>query len=363
LTHRVSDLAFEVGSQAGTALALCLAKADSTASTKEAHMKFNRSITFIAVALVAVASLTLPAPAEAQQQRRASAQVGANCVGGFQALFDEIEPVPLFDDEVTEIAFLLEEEKLARDVYRKLAERWRLPIFRNIAEAEQRHMDLVQKTFEIYGLDLPVTFDTGGVFDDPILAGVYEQLVFEGGFENDAATLIDALGVGVEIEDMDLLDLYDFLEITQNDLLELVIHNLSKGSRNHLRAFMRALEAQGGSYTPGEYLDEETFNSILEADMEQRIFFTADGEPVPACGAAVGGFGMRRGRGLQNGGQEDGQGNNGESGSNGNGTGECDGTGPHGGNGTNGNGTGTCDGTGSQGGGNGGNSSGNGGSS
>ena len=79
-------------------------------------MKFNRSITFTAITLLAIAGLTLPTPAEAQEQRRASAQVGAECIGGFQALFDEIEPVPLFDDEVTEVKYLLEEEKMARDV-------------------------------------------------------------------------------------------------------------------------------------------------------------------------------------------------------------------------------------------------------
>jgi hypothetical protein len=318
-------------------------------------MKLERSITIIAAALVAVFILTISAPALAQQQRRASAQVGANCIGGFQALFDQIEPVPLFDDEVAEVTYLLEEEKLARDVYRKLAERWQLPMFSNIARAKQRHMDLVLKLFETYGLALPTTLETEGAFDDPNLAEAYAEFIFDGGVENETATLADALGAGVEIEDMDLFDLYEFLALTENDHLEMVIHNLAKGSRNHLRAFMRALEAQGGSYVPGEYLDEETFNSILEADMEQRMYYTADGEPVPACGAAVGGFGMRRGRGMQGGG-ENGNGNDGSNGG---------GTGPHGGNdggnGSNGHGTGTCDGTGSQGGSTGGNGSGSGG--
>jgi hypothetical protein len=317
--------------------------------TKEDPMKFNRSITFTAITLLAIAGLTLCTPAEAQQQRRASAQVGAECIGGFQALFDEIEPVPLFDDEVAEVKYLLEEEKLARDVYRKLAERWQLPIFSNIAGAEQRHMDLVQKLFEIYGLDLPTTLETEGTFDDPNLAAAYAEFIFEGGFENESATLVDALSVGVEIEDMDLFDLYEFLALTENDHLEMVIHNLAKGSRNHLRAFVRALEAQDGSYIPGDYLDEETFNSILEADMEQRLYYTADGEPVPACGAAAGGFGMRRGRSQQN--------NQGSEGPNGDGTGSHGGD--NGGNGPNGNGDGTCDGTGSQGGSNGGSGNGN----
>ena len=54
-----------------------------------------------------------------------------------------------------------------------------MPIFSNIARAEQRHMDLVQKLFEIYGLDLPTTLETEGTFDDPNLAAAYAEFIFQ----------------------------------------------------------------------------------------------------------------------------------------------------------------------------------------
>jgi len=294
-------------------------------------MKILDSRLILAVTVVAMVALAAP-PVEAQL--RASAQVGANCAGGLGALFDEIDPVPLSAAEEAEVLYLREEEKLARDVYLTLAERWQLPIFSNIARAEQRHMDLVFKVIEVYGLVDPITDDTVGSFTNPELGAMFTTLVAGG-----EVSLVDALFVGATIEDMDLADLNVLLGITDNDSIQIVAYNLAKGSRNHLRAFTRALEAQGETSTP-QYLDQATFDAILEADMEQRIFYDADGEPVPACGAEIGGFGIRRGI----------NGNGGRGNDSGSGSGECDGTGStDGGNGT---GTGTCDGTGPNGGGN-----------
>ena len=45
--------------------------------------------------------------------------------------------------ETDDLRFMREEEKLARDTYLTLYERWSHTIFRNIARSEQRHMDAV----------------------------------------------------------------------------------------------------------------------------------------------------------------------------------------------------------------------------
>jgi hypothetical protein len=329
-------------------------------------MRNHRSFTFAAIATLVAASFIIASSADAQQRRRATVQVGAGCTGGLQALFDEIEAGFLSTADEADISLLREEEKLARDVYLTLAERWQLPIFANIARAEQKHMDLVLKLIETYGLVDSITDDTVGAFNDGFLAQSYIDFVADGDI-----SLVAALAVGVEIEDMDLADLYAIIENTENAHLRLVAYNLAKGSRNHLRAFMRALEAQGGTYTPGDHLDEESFNAVFEADMERSMFYDSDGEPVAACGGSAGGFGVRRGQ-VRRGGQGDGSGNGSQGNDNGNGecsgdgSSECDGTGPHGGgngnsngsgsggsNGT-GNGSGECDGTGPNGGTNGG---------
>ena len=307
-------------------------------------MKKNVSRLFLTAAVVAVLAFASTADA----QRRASAQVGPSCAGGLQALFDEIEMVALTDEEALAVLYLWEEEKLARDVYLTLAERWQLPIFSNIARAEQNHMDMVWKLIDLYGITHPFAEDVPNVFDDDSLAQLYSDLVATG-----ETSLVDALWVGATIEDLDLADLYLMLESTDNDHLEMVAYNLAKGSRNHLRAFVRALGAQGETYDVPQYLEQEDFDAAIAAGMESRVFFNADGEPIAACGGELGGFGMRRGHGENygqgNGGQGNGGQGNGQQGNGGNGNGN--------GNGGQGNGTGSgsggCDGSGSTGGGNG----------
>jgi hypothetical protein len=302
-------------------------------------MKSNRSYTLIT--LVAVVAVTLAVASPAAAQRRGLGPNGGECIGGIGALFNEIEIASL-DGAEDELLFMWEEEKLARDVYLSLAETWQLPIFTNIAMAEQKHMDLLYKLIETYGFADQIPEDLADVFVDPELATLFADSVARG-----SLSLIDALEVGATIEDKDLYDLYYLIDVvTDNKHVELVAYNLAKGSRNHLRAFIRALGAQGVTYTATIYLDQATIDAIVEAGMEQRVFYNADGEVVPACGGSIGGFGMRRGQ-VRHGGQ----GGGGGQGPNGSGSGECDDSGSA---------NGDCDGSGPNGGGNGsGNGSGN----
>ena len=220
------------------------------------------------------------------------------------------------------MTFLREEEKLARDVYTTLGKKWSLPIFTNIRGAEQRHMDHLTLIFNLYKLTDPVTDDTTGVFTNPELAALYEQLVAQG-----SASLVGALQVGATIEDLDIADIDELLAKTSNDHIRLVAQNLVKGSRNHMRAFMRTLTSQGGTYTP-QYLSAEAFAAILAGDQERG--------PVDENGDALSTGNKNRGEGRQGrrgngGGQGRGQGQGRGRGQGcGRGNGECDGSGRRG---------------------------------
>jgi hypothetical protein len=282
-------------------------------------MKSYRSLNLLAVTTAVILSFALASPGTAQQ-RRASGRAGAgngSCDGGINTLFSEIEKSTLSSGEIDGLTFMREEEKLARDVYLTLAEKWQLPIFGNISGAEQRHMDALQMVFTTYESEIndPGFDNTVGTFANPKLAALYTELVTLG-----STSLVDALVVGATIEDLDLHDLDEMLGNSDNNHVKLVGNNLAKGSRNHLRAFMRALTAQGGSYEP-QYISKEAFDAILATEMERRIVYGADGEAHEACGGGRGGQG-RHGQGQ---GQGQGRGNRGGSGS---GTGECDGSGP-----------------------------------
>jgi len=171
----------------------------------------------------------------------------------------------LTDAEVRDILFMREEEKLARDVYLTLYDYWKLPIFRNIARSEQWHMQLVGYLIDKYSLPDPVarTGDRVGEFQNPELKKLYAELTEQG-----KRSLVDALKVGALIEELDIHDLERALSETDNEDVRLVYYNLEKGSRNHLRAFVRQLSRLGESYEP-RYISKEEFERIISTPIER----------------------------------------------------------------------------------------------
>ncbi len=213
--------------------------------------------------------------------------------------------------EAAQVAFLREEEKLARDVYRALFAAWGDRAFANIAGAEQRHMDEVKLLLDRYGLADPAAATAPGEFKDARLAALYTDLVAKG-----KASLVEALKVGATIEDLDLSDVDKALAASDNRDIDAVMQNLAKGSRNHLRAFSRRLAALGASYT-AQYLPADEVAKIVAAPQE-RGAVDESGKLLPGTGnGACGGRGRGRGNGWGRG-----QGNGAGQGP-GNGTGTC----------------------------------------
>jgi len=176
-------------------------------------------------------------------------------------------------DETTSILHMREEEKLARDVYNKLYEYWKLPVFSNIARSEQRHMDMVGLLIEKYELRDPVKTDEPGKFDDPKMQELYDKLITEG-----KKSLNDALKVGCLIEDLDIYDLNEALGKVDNQDIKYVYTNIRRGSYNHLNSFYNTLKRYGSTYSP-QYISQEEFNRIISS----RV---------------MGGPGRQRGRGF-----------------------------------------------------------------
>jgi len=169
----------------------------------------------------------------------------------------------LTNQEELDLLQLREEEKLARDVYLYLYDKWGQWIFANIAESEQRHMDSVLNLLVKHNLQDPVKQNDPGFFQDPWLQTLYSDLIAAG-----SVSEVEALRVGATIEDMDIYDIYEMLNHTEkNDLIN-VYENLAKGSRNHLRAFVGQLEMFGESYKAQGYLTQEEIDAIVDSPRE-----------------------------------------------------------------------------------------------
>ena len=165
----------------------------------------------------------------------------------------------LSDSEAAGILFMREEEKLARDVYLTLYEKWGLGIFENIATSEATHMEAVKALIDRYGLQDPAEGKDIGEFTNPELQSLYNELV-----EMGSQSLVEALRVGAAIEEIDILDLQQHIAETEKADIQRVYENLMRGSQNHLRAFTSVLERQGETYQP-QYLDQEAFDGIVNA--------------------------------------------------------------------------------------------------
>jgi hypothetical protein len=146
---------------------------------------------------------------------------------------------PLDDAEVATLQWMREEEKLARDMYLTLNTYFPAKIFTNIAASEQKHFDAIGKKLALYGIDDPAT-DQVGVFTDPDLQALYDDLLGRG-----MVSYVEALNVGVVIEETDLTDLEAAIDGTDSVPLVRTYEHLLTGSEHHLAAFSRLLAKAG----------------------------------------------------------------------------------------------------------------------
>jgi hypothetical protein len=153
---------------------------------------------------------------------------------------------PLSSQVAADLAFMREEEKLARDVYSELAQKWGVATFSNIARSEQRHTDTIAALLARYGIADPAANKAAGKYADPALQKLHDDLVARG-----SKSLTEALEVGKLIEQVDIADLDKRIaRTTQTDIVA-VYKNLRAGSENHLSAFTRRLTGGGTGVGPG----------------------------------------------------------------------------------------------------------------
>lgn len=177
---------------------------------------------------------------------------------------DNLPSEPLSEEELNSILFMREEEKVARDAYIKLFEKWDQPVFDNISMSEQTHMGAILQLIDKYNLTDPVGTNGVGVFVNLNLQALYDALLPQG-----ETSQIEGLKVGALIEEVDIIDLQNALStFVDNQDIKMVYENLMKGSRNHLRAFVKNLKNQGVTYVP-QHLSQEVFDAIIEGDWEK----------------------------------------------------------------------------------------------
>jgi hypothetical protein len=184
-------------------------------------------------------------PKEGRQMNKSlnkSVSVRLTAIGLFLVLllgsFATVKAATLGTEATDDLVFMREEEKLARDVYLTLYDKWDMRIFRNISASEQNHMDAIKVLLDRYGIVDPVAGNGIGVFKNQDLQTLFNDLTVQGG-----VSLIDAMNVGVIIEETDIGDLKTALAVQGLPYdVKRVYGNLLNGSYSHLDVFNYQLD-------------------------------------------------------------------------------------------------------------------------
>ncbi|MBF0176980.1 MAG: DUF2202 domain-containing protein [Magnetococcales bacterium] len=176
--------------------------------------------------------------------------------------FQPASPGGLSQAEITSLQFMREEEKMARDVYRAMHQRWGLSLFNSIARSEQKHMDAVRALLVRYQIADPVIDDTVGALQNAKLSATYQTLLKRG-----EQSVNEALRVGGFIEEVDISDLNEGIKGAQHQDIIQVYQAIRGGSFNHLRAFVHGLELRGQTYSP-VIMHQQSLDTIIHSPME-----------------------------------------------------------------------------------------------
>lgn len=176
----------------------------------------------------------------------------------------ELVSSSLDKETVQGLLLMYEEEKLARDVYAVLYEKWQIPSFDRIGQTEVRHNGAIKTLLERYQIGYPNLLPQGQ-FKDTQLQTAYDQLIAQG-----LQSPNEALRVGAYVEELDIDDLKRLTTLDLPDDIKNTYDWLLLGSRNHLRAFNNGLLQRGIEYVP-QILSEKDFDAIVNSPKERGM--------------------------------------------------------------------------------------------
>ena len=132
------------------------------------------------------------------------------------------------------LTFIVQEEKLAHDLYVQLARTSGAVQFQNILNSESTHISLVQGLLATYNIVDPTVGLAEGEFVDQELQALYDSLLASGSVDR-----AGAIAAGIAVEEKDIADIEVMLASELPSDVASVLERLLSGSQNHLAAFQR----------------------------------------------------------------------------------------------------------------------------
>lgn len=96
------------------------------------------------------------------------------------------------------------------------------------------------------------------------LVSLFDNLMTQG-----KLSALEALYVGAAIEEVDMLDLQQAIDKATNKHIRRMYENLLSASRNHLRTYIKQIEAQGNTYET-LFLSQDEIDVLMHRQPAQR---------------------------------------------------------------------------------------------
>jgi hypothetical protein len=132
------------------------------------------------------------------------------------------------------LTFIVQEEKLAHDLYVQLASTSGAVQFQNVLNSESTHISLVQGLLTTYNIVDPTVGLAEGEFVNQDLQALYDSLLASGSVDR-----AGAIAAGIAVEEKDIADIEVMLASELPSDVASVLERLLSGSQNHLAAFQR----------------------------------------------------------------------------------------------------------------------------
>lgn len=116
------------------------------------------------------------------------------------------------------------------------------------ADSEATRTAAVEPLLDRYQLAEALAGLPAGTFETPQIQALYDEFA-----ARSRVSLVSALTVGAQIEELDTVDIQRRMANVDNADILIVYGHLLRGSRNPLRAFVSALAQRGVTYVP-QYL-------------------------------------------------------------------------------------------------------------
>lgn len=134
--------------------------------------------------------------------------------------------------EIESLIYMVEEEKLAMDVYDYFFNMYGLQIFDRISDSEIKHVAAVSKFFVKYDLENPILDKDPGEFVNADLQQTYYDLIEMGSVSRN-----HAIEAAILIEEQDIIDINQYLTVVVAKDLVQAYNHLLLGSEKHLFSF------------------------------------------------------------------------------------------------------------------------------